>query len=120
MYLKVSEAFIDQLLPLIELPPTQKLVTDRRMDDVGAHISIVYPDEIQTAIEVPDLGKSMAFEIQGLSVYKATIHGKSHMVLLVKSLALEQLRIDLDLDKELFYHGVPIPFHITIAGVCDV
>lgn len=120
VYLKVSEAFIDQLLPLIELPPTQRLVLDRRIDDVGAHISIIYADEIETDFEVPDLGKSIDFEIQGLSVYTATVHEKSYSVLLVKSVALEQLRIDLHLGKEHFYHGVQVPFHITLASVTHV
>ena len=120
VYLKISEAFIDELLPLIELPPTQRLVLDRRMDDVGAHISIVYPDEIQTAFEVPDLGKSIDFEIQGLSVYTATVHEKSYSVLLIKSVALEQLRISVHLGKEPIYHGVRVPFHITLASVTNV
>lgn len=117
VYLKISEAFIDQLLPVIELPATQRLVTDRRMDDVGAHISIIYPYEIQKPFEVPNLGKPMAFEIQGSSVYTVTMQGKSHIVLLVQSVVLEQLRISLHLGKEPFYHGVRVPFHITLASV---
>ncbi len=117
VYLKVSEAFRDQLIPLIEAPIKQRLSLERRVDDVGAHISIVYPDEIQTAFEVPDLGRSVDFEIQGLDLYTATVHGGSYLVLLVKSVELEQIRVALHLHKEHFYYGIQVPFHITLAGV---
>ncbi len=120
LYLKVSEDFINKLLPLIELAPTQRLaVSDRPENDVGAHISIVYPDEIQTAVTVPDLGRTIDFTIQGLFLYTACVHGKSYIVLVVQSRALEKLRIAVHLHKEHFYEGVQVPFHITLARVVD-
>lgn len=119
LYLKVSQDFIDKLLPLIKLRSTQRLVIDRPENDVGAHISIVYPDEIQTGAIVPNLGRTIDFTVQDLSLYTASVHGKSHMVLVVQSRALEALRIALHLQKEHFYCGVQVPFHITLSRVVD-
>ncbi len=120
LYLKVSEDFIDKLLPLIEPGSTQRLVvSDRPENDVGAHISIVYPDEIKKAVTVPDLGRTIDFTIQDLFFYTASVHRKSYMVLTVQSRALEALRIAVHLHKEHFYEGVQVPFHITIARVAS-
>ncbi len=94
-------------------------MNDRRPDDLGAHISIDYPHEIQTVLEVPDLGKTMRFTIQNLSLYTASVHGKSYIVLLVQSVALEELRVALHLSKEHFYCGIQVPFHITLSRVVD-
>ncbi len=104
-------------MPLIELEFPQRLVIDRPENDVGAHISIVYPDEIQTPIAAPNLGRIINFTIQDLCLYTASVHGKSYMVLVVQSRVLEELRIALHLQKEHFYCGVQVPFHITLSRV---
>jgi len=114
-YLKISDDFIFQLFPLLNekniaipeyFPPKQS---------GGAHISIMYQNEMEEKeIRMLDeLGQAFTFEILDLGVIQAFY--KTFFTLIVSSPALEQLRIKYGFQNRLNFHGLLVPFHITIA-----
>jgi len=117
-YLKIVDDFIYKLYPLLQeknivipdyFPPKT---------DCGAHISVLYPTEHQAPkiyrqLKSKKITSLFSFEIHGIFYLK--IFNKIFYALGVNSAALRQLRLDCGLSTKLNYHGLLIPFHITIA-----
>ncbi len=117
-YLKIHDDFIFKLFPYLK---DQNL----RMPDyfppknfVGAHITLFYPDEITASNKVSlsnikEINDSYSFEVtQIISVH--AFH-KRFVALVVEASALLALRKFYGLQEKLNYHGLLVPFHITIA-----
>lgn len=111
IYLNIDNAYINDLFPLLNEPSFQ--IPDYfSPDKVGAHISIIYPDE-HKKLRTEDLGQECDFHITGLA--QTTLGKKSYYVLLIQSSSLLQLRRKYALPDLLNFKGYKIDFHITVG-----
>lgn len=108
-YVKVDDRYIYELFDILglkeqgyEIPPYF-----RRADAPGAHISVFYEKE---QVKAKELGQSFAFTPKA---FKEVSVGKKlkYMVLQVKSVDLENLRLGYGLSRLLNNHE----FHITVG-----
>lgn len=110
-YLDIDDEYIHHLFPLLQKPNIKK--PDYFGDgSVGAHISVIYPDE-NKIISKKDSGQEHHFKIKDLVM--AEIGRKKYYVLLVESPSLLHLRSRCILPDMLCFKGYSIGFHITIA-----
>ncbi len=108
-YLKVDDAYIHALFELIEEKGYVKPSYFRRADAPGAHISVLYEDEIEQFPTIPGIGKMFHFEIMRLASVRTRYD--QLIILQVYCPQLERYRSDLGLSAKLHNHE----FHITIA-----
>ena len=108
VYLKIDDAFIHELHPLIGNIGTF-IMPDHQ---IGAHISIMYPEE-SIHVSSYDLNKTHDFVINAIA--DAILEDKRYIVLIVSSSSLSNLRTRYFLDERPCYKGVSVEFHITIA-----
>ncbi|MGQ3889025.1 hypothetical protein ACQUW5_08340 [Legionella sp. CNM-1927-20] len=111
IYLSIDDDYIYRLYPLLNLP----LITEPNYfnpEGIGAHISVVYPEEYEL-LDIKELGCCYHFNIQQL--VSAQFEHKTYYVLLVESPHLLQLRRQYKLSDYLNFKGYKISFHITIA-----
>ncbi|WP_419418803.1 hypothetical protein ACNVED_09595 [Legionella sp. D16C41] len=111
IYLDINDNYIHQLYPLLNFPgviPPNYF----NQDGIGAHISIIYPEE-HNLLMIKELGASYHFTLQQL--VSAQFAYKTYYVLLVESAPLVQLRRDYNLPNYLNFKGYKINFHITIG-----
>jgi hypothetical protein len=112
-YLKIHDDFIFELFPFIKEPHLSIPDYFPPRCDTGAHISVIYPEEMPEKINVTELEQSFSFEVTGcLSI---SVFNKTFFALTVNSPSLEQLRLKYNLPTQLNYKGLLVPFHITIA-----
>src|SRR4051812_13982181 len=83
IYLKVTDDFIHQLFPL--LPESEKKIPDyfTGQSPIGAHISLIYPEEKRISSKVKELGQRISFEVTGL--FKAILNEKTYFALEINS-----------------------------------
>lgn len=116
-YLKISDDFIYRLFPLLE--NRDLIIPDyfNNEGSVGAHISVIYPEEMPQEmpqkILINELGNTFHFSVNGL--YCVEIFDKKIIALIVECPDLQQLRLKYGFPIKLNYHGLKVPFHITIA-----
>lgn len=111
VYLNIDDAYIRKLFSLLKDP--QIIIPDYfGNDSVGAHITVIYPDE-QKNIHLDDLQKKHSFIVKEAVV--AEIGEKLYYVLLVDSPSLLQVRKKYNLPDLLCFKGYSIGFHITIG-----
>jgi hypothetical protein len=107
-YIKVDDAYIHDLYPLLDLDKDFKEPPYfRRPNAPGAHISVFYENE---NIKVQEVGESFSFTLRNIEVVKVG-KNKTYIVLVVDAPKLEQLRKKYGLTPKLKNHE----FHITIA-----
>jgi len=111
VYLNIDDAFIHELFPLL---PGQEIKKPDYFAEgsVGAHISVVYPEE-KKEITPLDLAQEHHFSINELITAK--IGPKTYYALLIESPSLLQLRKRYGLPELLCFKGYSIGFHITIG-----
>lgn len=111
VYLKVDDRYINQLFPLVESPRYMKPPYFRHHGSPGAHISVMYLDELQPKkhTSISELGKSFSFTLSDV-VYVPPRY-RNYIVVQVKAPELEDLRQKYGLSPLLKDHE----FHITIA-----
>ncbi len=113
-YLKIQDNFIFELFPLIKEPGLSIPDYFPPRYDTGAHISVIYPEEMPPEkININELAQSFSFE--ATSLLSISVFNKTFFALTVSSPALKQLRLKYKLPTKLNYHGLLVPFHITIA-----
>lgn len=117
IFLDVHNDFIHNLFPLISetnIIMPNYFSTEKKE---GAHISIVYPDEISATLhssEINGVGDLIYFDVQSFCI--STLLNKMFFMLKVECEELHLLRKSLGLRNKPIYKGVTIPyFHITIA-----
>lgn len=130
-YLNVVDEFILELFPLIQ--EKDVVIPDYfpPHSDIGAHLSVFYPNELNplnegnegnglnefneriVPINVTEKGQSFSFEVKNL--IKMHAFDKTYYALMVFSKDLEALRIKYGFNKMLNFKGVMVPFHITIG-----
>jgi len=115
VYVKVADDIIYRLFPLIDIP-TKQLPDyfSNSTNNVGAHISVIYEAELQENRTIAGLGKTIYF--QKIGICKARLNAKNYVVLMVKALELENLRVQHGLSAKPIYQGFEVEFHITIAS----
>ena len=111
VYLDVHDDYIHQLFPLFA---NQKIKKPDYfgVGSVGAHISIIYPEE-NILVSSDDLTDEHEFEIKGAFV--ADMGLKRYYALMVNAPSLLLLRRKYGLSDMLPFKGYSIGFHITIG-----
>lgn len=112
-YLKIDDDFIHKLFPLIPDNTLEKPDYFSFQNSVGAHISFIYPEEITNIFSISELNQIFSFDITGLVDIK--VFGKRIIALVVESKELENLRTKYGFAQKLKFHGLLVPFHITVA-----
>lgn len=130
-YLKIEDDFIHALFPLLKDNTLLKPDYFSTEKSVGAHISVIYPEEIvanistsisssssdslsiSKALPISELNQTFNFDLSGL--IDIQVFGKRIVALVVSSPELEKLRIQYGFPKKLNYHNLLVPFHITLA-----
>lgn len=111
VYLDIDDEFIHQGYPMLKKPSIEK--PNYFGDDaIGAHITVIYPEENQQIDQVY-LGEQHLFSIRG--VFSADINLKRYYVLMVKAPTLLQLRRKYGLGEKLLFKDYLIDLHITIG-----
>jgi hypothetical protein len=112
-YVDIDDDFIHRVYPLIQDQAIAKPdYFDSKADNIGAHISIVYPDE-NILLPQSEEDKLISFAIEGL--YVADLSDKQHYALKVSSPELIDLRSRYGLPEKLNLSGVWVDPHITVA-----
>jgi len=123
-YLKVHDDFIHTLFPMIGEENIQMPdYFSERTSFLGAHISLVYPNESKSKEIKSDIMNDKidhAHSFQVVSLIKAKVYSKIMVGLVVDAPSLEQIRKKYGLSSELNYNGVIVPFHITLAWGNDI
>ncbi|MGI4753470.1 MAG: hypothetical protein ACRYE8_07125 [Janthinobacterium lividum] len=110
-YLKTSDDFIHKLYPLIaEHEDLQKPNYFSEQCNIGAHITITYPNE-EIVINDQDISIIHFFEIEELA--KTQIENKQYYVLKISSPSLISLRKKYQLPPQLNFKGYKVGLHIT-------
>jgi hypothetical protein len=111
LYLKVEDAYIHQLFPLLQNKNAQK-PDYFGSGSVGAHISIIYPEET-TFIPSLHCNEKHSFLVKELVA--AELGAKTYYAIAVEAPSLLQLRRKYALPDQLCLKGYLISFHITIG-----
>lgn len=109
--LDIDDEYIHQLFPLLEGRQIKKPEYFGEKS-VGAHITIIYPEERKN-VHVNDLQKEHRFFVK--DIVTAEIGKKLYYVLLIESPSLMKLRNKYGLPDLLCFKGYSIGFHITIG-----
>ena len=110
-YLKIHNDFIYELQPLLNDKEIIK-PTYFDKDGIGAHISIIYPEENEV-LQENDIGGIHNFNITGL--FAAALDEKEYFALGVDAPSLLLLRKNYHLQEMLFIKNILVPFHVTIG-----
>ncbi len=113
-YLKVDDGFVHQAYPHIEQFHTgiQKPDYFDASNDIGAHISVIYPEE-HVALMPENIGQIHDFKL--CKLIKAQFETSAYFVLSVVSPSLNRLRQMHRLSVHPVFKGYEIMFHITIG-----
>ncbi|MDP1604812.1 MAG: hypothetical protein Q8M03_16290 [Legionella sp.] len=108
-YLDIDDDYIHRLFPLFHslYPGVVKA-----QKSIGAHISVVYPEE-NCLLPEDELEKHHAFEIRG--AFSADLGAKRYYGLAVHSPDLIALRKKNKLSEKLHFKGQLIELHITVG-----
>lgn len=109
--LKVDDAYIHRLFPLLPIPGITK-PNYFKTNGIGAHISVIYPEE-GVAIANKDLGILHTFRVTG--IFNTVIHQKRYYAFKVSAPTLIVLRESSQLSRELNFKNYWIGPHITVA-----
>jgi len=109
VYLKVDDAYVNQLFSMLPYPGYSKPPYFRRPDSPGAHISVFYVDERSQTGKINEIGQKYSFKITGFALVPPQT--SEYLVLKVESPDLEQLRKKYGLSPLLKGHE----FHITVG-----
>lgn len=113
VYLKINDQFIDSLFPLLEIKQKTLPSYSSKPDNIGAHISVIYKDELTKQLKIQELGTLIDFTLKEL--YEANINNKTFIVLTVSSKKLKNIRKKHGFHENPVYHRISVDFHITIA-----
>ena len=110
-YLKIDDNFIHLVQPaLAEYGDVTKPAYFNPPDDVGAHITVIYPEE---GIVQTNAGQKHTFSICGL--IKAKYGSQEYFALSVSSPSLATFRQTYHLAPKPTFKGQEIMFHITVG-----
>ncbi len=113
VYLDVTDDYIHRLFPLICDPHVYKPDYFNEEDPIGAHISVIYPEEISSEFAIAELGQRYEFSADRL--FCAELNAKNYYVLRIISEPLLKLRQQYGLPEKLHYQGYQLDLHITVG-----
>jgi len=119
-YLKLEDDFLIDLFPRLKetIKDPIKLPDYFSHGDIGAHISVIYPEEINTPEKKASIQKN-TFELkhtfQILELIKMPLPHKTYYVLSVLAPSLTAIRTEFGLSPLLNFRELWVPFHITLA-----
>jgi hypothetical protein len=109
VYLNIEDRYINELFPLLK---DKKATLPKYFSmGIGAHISVIYPEEKSYPIFTP--GQVIEFQIQDL--FKAQTKQAIYYVLMVTAPELINIRHQNNLSNQLNFNGLMIDTHITIG-----
>lgn len=112
-YLDIDDGYITRLTPILQNKfPDVSQPDYFGLNSIGAHISIIYPNE-NTPLRREDLGKKYTFQIADLT--RAELNSKCYYVLSIICPELLALRHKYGLPDQLNLNGALVNLHITIA-----
>ncbi|KGP62387.1 hypothetical protein EP47_06355 [Legionella norrlandica] len=112
-YLKIDDDYIHFIHPILSVyDAIDKPDYFKPPDDVGAHISIIYPEE-NISLNRKHIGQRHRFSIDGL--IKARFGLKEYFALSITSPSLVAFRQKYCLDPKPTFKGQQIVFHITVG-----
>lgn len=127
-YLKLDDNYIHQLFPLLQELQLNKGEQLHKPDyfseekhNVGAHISLVYPEEIGAIKLKNEVKQHIAEQPQPTytfnlnALFSVSIFNQTFYALTVSCPALEKMRMQHGFTKKLNYQGLLLPLHITLA-----
>ncbi len=110
VYLKVNDGYIHALFPRLHANGFHKPPYFRRPDAPGAHISVMYSDEVPHHRPIEEVGRVFTFTPSKLALVR--VKGRTQYIILeVEAPELEALRQKHGLSPKLKHHD----FHITLA-----
>lgn len=109
--LSIDDTYIHQLFPLLKNERVKKPDYFGEQS-VGAHITIIYPEENKN-VNAHDLQQEHSFFVK--DIVAVEIGQKIYYVLLIESPSLLRLRKEYNLPDLLSFKGYLIGFHITIG-----
>ena len=115
IYLKISDDFIHKLyILLIQITQNKKIKKPNYFDkySMGAHITVIYPEE-KILANSEDIGQKHNFKIIG--IFSAIVNLKKYYVLKIEAPTLLQLRRKYTLPDKLNFKNHGIDFHITFG-----
>ena len=117
VYVTLHDDYIHKLHPLLQQALPYYVGKPNYFEppkDVGAHISVLYDQEVRSPIRLkPYLDQTVSFEINQLC--RADFEEKQYFCLTVNAPKISELRANLSLPTLLQYKNVMIPPHITIG-----
>jgi len=113
VYLKVDDRFIHTLFPLLQT--TQKKLPPyfEKPYNIGAHISVIYKEEIKNLQPIAEIGSTFHFNI--LELCEIKMNEKIFFALIIEAHELITIRKKYGFSEKPVYHGIPVDYHITIA-----
>lgn len=113
IYLNIDDDYIHRLFPLLK-ETNEQINKPAYFSEklVGAHISVIYPEEYTSMLEI-DLDRKHHFKITG--TFSADLGTKRYYVLGVESPSLLALRQKYNLGSKLYFKKHRIDLHITIG-----
>jgi hypothetical protein len=113
VYLKVDDRFIHRIFPLLKT--TQKKLPPYFAEpyNIGAHISVIYKEEIKKLQPIAEIGSTFHFNI--LELCEIKINEKVFFALTIQADGFITLRKKYGFSEKPVYHGIPVDYHITIA-----
>lgn len=122
-YLKISDDYIYDIFSLLKSKIQQEYIVmpdyfTSKNNYIGAHISVVYSEEseairIRNYVEQNDSLINFIFRVEEL--ISINVFNKTFIALTVICPELDEIRSKHGLPKKLNYHGLSVPFHITVA-----
>lgn len=111
VYVKVDDEYIHKLVTFIQEEGFEEPPYCGEVGLVGAHISVIYPDEVKQygIVHVQECGKTIYFHAKECQVVAAGQGGDVYYVVIVEAPELEQIREKYGLPKRKY------DFHITIG-----
>ena len=106
-YIKVDDAYINELFPRLNLVGFQKPPYFRRHNAPGAHISVAYKNE---HVALKEIGEQFSFFLKDIEIIHSS-NQTSYVIFRIYAPALEALRKRYGLSPKLNNHE----FHITLA-----
>jgi hypothetical protein len=111
VYLDIDDNYIHQLFPLIGYIGVRK--PDYFSMGIGAHISVIYPNEHEAHIHETD----SFYQFEVINLFKAQTEDAMYFALKVKSPELLKLRSQYQLAPQLNLNGYSVDLHITIGKI---
>lgn len=117
LYLDVSDEYIHTLFPrlaaVISAPISMPDYFTAEKNNIGAHVSVIYPEEKVMQHNVDHTDKDYSFEVCGL--FSQKIHHKIYYALHIQAPELLNIRQQYHLPDQLNFRGYNIGFHMTLA-----